>query len=153
MLKRALQLSGLAVVALVVTAALTGMTPPPREVVKELLGSRPAEMNRIAALTNGVPVYIGTLVSGAGATINNATTAAPFVLATLCPSRVLQVDCDLASQVGIQATCSATITNAAYAPTQAAHQNPRQSYILRDTDTNICASGGGALNCAVFCMN
>lgn len=97
-------------------------------------------------LLNGVPVRLGVITT-AGASTTNATTATPF---TITGGTVLMVTCDAAAVVTVGSSASTTYTNAAFG-TVMATGTPRW-FILRDTDTTIAVAASGAVNCAVHVM-
>ena len=72
---------------------------------------RPAQQLNLFLLLNGTPVALGVIVSAAGASTTNASTAAPF---TITSGSVLRVVCDIACVLNVGATASTTITSSNY---------------------------------------
>ncbi|HEY1087544.1 MAG TPA: hypothetical protein VGE37_07615 [Archangium sp.] len=97
-------------------------------------------------LLAGVPVKAGVITT-AGASTTNGTTAVPF---TLAGGSVIEVVADAACVLTVGGTASTTITNAAYGRPLAV--GVPQRFCLRDTDTTIAVAGAGATNVAVFVM-
>lgn len=98
-------------------------------------------------LLNGVPVKIGVLTT-AGASTTNATTAVPF---TVTGGTILKVTCDAAAIITIGSAASTSYTNAAFGDVMAIGVS--KYFVLRPSDTAIAVAGAGATNCAVFAMN
>lgn len=97
-------------------------------------------------LLNGVPERLGVITT-AGASTTNASTASPF---TVTGGSVLMVTCDIAAVFTVGATASTAYTNAAFGTVMAAGV-PR-FFILRPTDTTIAVAAAAAVNCAVHVM-
>jgi hypothetical protein len=99
-------------------------------------------------LLNGKPTKLGVLTS-TGASVTNASTAVPF---TLTGGSVIKVECDAAANVGLQATCHGTVTNANYC--ELLEVRPAQRvYVVPDSVTTISAiSVSGTANCMVWAM-
>jgi len=101
--------------------------------------------------TGGEPQSLGVLVSAAGASITNATTAAPFTIsATTLPLRTLVVQCDATAFVGFGATCGTTLA-ASSGCVRLGTTSPKGdgTFVIDDTTTAINAAGPAAFNCTV----
>jgi hypothetical protein len=96
---------------------------------------------------NGVPVRLGVITT-AGASTTNASTAAPF---TIAGGTVIEVIADAACVITIGATANNGYTNAAMGRPMAI--GVPQRFVLRDTDTTIAIMGAGATNAVVFSLN
>lgn len=108
--------------------------------------ARPGNDLSLALLLNGVPVRAGVITT-AGASTTNASTASPF---TIAGGSVIEVIADAACVVTIGATASNSYTNAAMGRPMAI--GVPQRFVLRDTDTTIAIMGAGATNAVVFVM-
>jgi hypothetical protein len=100
-------------------------------------------------LSKGSPDRLGALVSAAGATINNNTTAAPFVLELGAPLMlVASAQCFVRGGISnaVQADVSHTAANFGI-PLAA---NVPYILILKDTEAFLAAAGPAAFNLAVF---
>ena len=129
--------------------------PSPRSIRallnEELSGARPPSAFALQMLQTGEPTLVGVLQSGAGANVNNSTTATPFTLAVATNgTRLYLMDCDAAGNPGVGATCATVITGANYQPLVPVHT--LRYFLLQDATTNLCTAGAAAINCAVFQM-
>lgn len=105
--------------------------------------------SQLDLLIRGSPDRLGALVSAAGATINNNTTASPFVLELGAPLLlVASAQCFVrgGTSNAVQADVSHTAANfgiplAANTPTV---------FILKDTEAFLAAAGPAAFNLAIF---
>ena len=109
--------------------------------------ARPLTEALATILLSGTPVRAGVITT-AGASTTNASTAAPF---TLAAGSVIEVIADAACVVTIGASASTSYTNAAFGRPCAI--GVPQRFILRNSDTTIAVAGAGATNLAVFVMN
>lgn len=111
--------------------------------------ARPSNIYQMYLWTFGEPVAAGVLVSGTGASVTNATTAAPFgVNAAAIPLRFATVQCDATAFVGFSATCGITLATSNGCVRLTATDPPRL-FILQDLTTAMNAAGPAAFNCVV----
>lgn len=109
--------------------------------------ARPASEFQLFTLLNGTPVALGVLTT-AGTTISNSTTAVPF---TVTGGTVLRVVCDAAAFVRIGTTASSDYTSAVFG--EPMPLGVAKWFVLRDADTSIAVdTTGGAANCNVAVM-
>lgn len=87
---------------------------------------------------NGTPVRAGVLTS-TGASVS----------ATVAAGVPLLVVCDAKAHVGVQATCAAGYTSAAFCVPQAADES---RYLIPNGTTLSAISSAGTANCAYFTM-
>lgn len=109
--------------------------------------ARPLTEATLLIQLNGAPVRLGVITT-AGASTTNATTASPF---TVVGGSALMVTCDAAAVFTIGSSASTTYTNAAFGTVMATGV-PRY-FVLRNTDTAIAVASAAAVNCAVHVMN
>jgi hypothetical protein len=111
-------------------------------------GNRPNGELLLFSRLNGVPVALGVLTT-AGTTISNTTTAAPF---TLVGGSVIRVVCDAAAFVRVGTTASSDYTSAVFGEPMAV--GAVRFFVLQMSDTAIAVdTTGGAANCNVAVMN
>lgn len=108
---------------------------------------RPLTDLELVTKLNGVPVRLGVITT-AGASTTNASTASPFVIPG---GTVLEVIADAACVITIGATASNGYTNVAMGRPMAI--GVPQRFVLRDTDTTIAIMGAGATNAVVFALS
>lgn len=108
--------------------------------------ARPTSEGALLLQLNGVPVRLGVITT-AGASTTNATTASPF---TVTGGTVIRVTCDAAAVFTIGSSASTSYTNAAFGDVMATG-TPRY-FVLRETDTTIAVAAAAAVNCAVHVM-
>lgn len=100
-------------------------------------------------LANGSPDRLGALVSAAGATINNNTTAAPFTLEPGAPLLlVASAQCFVRGGTSAAVQANVSHTDANFGVPLAA--NTPRIFILKDTEAFLAAAGPAAFNLAVF---
>ena len=92
---------------------------------------------------NGSATKVG-VITAAGSNTTNTTTATPF---TITPGKAYTTVCDAAVNMGNQATCHATITNANYCLPLAS--GVRDWFIAAGSTQAIIGTG----SCAFFEMN
>ena len=110
--------------------------------------NRPAGELVLFSVLNGVPVALGVLTT-AGTTISNSTTAVPF---TITGGTVIRVVCDAAAFVRVGTTASSDYTSAVFGEPMAT--GAAKWFVLRMSDTAIAVdTTGGAANCNVAVMN
>lgn len=133
-----------------VAAAVLGLA-----LVSGVAQARPVDFYRLYLLSFGEPVAVGVLASAAGASINNATTAAPFSMpaASTMSGQVITVQCDAVAHVGFGATtCGTTLATSPGCFRVSAAGDPLV-VIVQDTTTGatnkVNAAGPAAFNCVV----
>ena len=124
-------------------AAVLGLT-----LTAGLALGRPVTQLATQTLLSGEPAAQGVLASATGASITNATTAAPFLLLTGIGARVVAVQCDAVAFVGFGATCGITLATSPGCVRIGAG-DVAQFFILQDTTAAMNAAGPAAFNCVV----
>lgn len=107
---------------------------------------RPSNQVAINTLLNGVPVRLGVITT-AGASTTNASTAAPFAIVG---GSVLEVTADAACVVNVGASASNVYTSPVFGRPLAAGVPTR--FMLRDTDTVVAVMGAVAVNVVILVM-
>lgn len=111
------------------------------------MGVRQSNPIAIATLINGEPTTVGVLTS-AGASVTNASTAVPFVL-TGVTLRVITIQCDATTFVGFGANTCGVTTATSNGCFIIRATDPPKVVILQDSTTSMNAAGGAAFNCIV----
>ena len=110
--------------------------------------ARPVDIFKVLLLVNGEPATVGVLTS-AGASVTNSTTAVSFSLPTASIiGQVLTVQCDATAYVGFSSTCGTTAatSNGCF---RVGASDPPKVVVVRDAQTAINAAGPAAFNCIV----
>lgn len=110
---------------------------------------RPSQSNALLLLQSGSHQYLGTLVSGAGATINNSTTATPFAIPTGAVLLVqASAQCFFRAGTTLGQTASGTFTANDIGVSLGV--NEKRLIMLKDAEAFIAAAGPAAFNLAVW---
>lgn len=148
-MKRALFVAGLLGVALVTTgmAVRSGVRAAVADAV--LAANRPGGELALFLRLNGTPVRKGVIVSAAGASTTNSSTATPF---TITSGDVFEIVCDASAFCVEGATASATYTNAAFGVPISAGSSRSFVFAAGSSTTTLACAGAAAFNCAAFRM-
>lgn len=110
--------------------------------------ARPTLPFNLSLWINGEPKTVGVITS-AGASTTNATTAAPFTITTATvPTRVVTLQADATAFCGFSATCGTTLATANGCFRLGAADPPRV-VILQDATTAMNCAGPAAFNVVV----
>jgi len=111
--------------------------------------ARPTLPFNLSLWLNGEPKTVGVIVSAAGASTTNASTAAPFGITTATvPTRVITLQADATAFCGFSATCGTTLPTANGCFRLGAADPPRV-VILQDATTAMNCAGPAAFNVVV----
>lgn len=149
-MKRTLLLVGVALVSLISAPMVARAASPQTSAVAMLLGAtRPGGELALFLRLNGTPVRKGVIVSAAGASTTNSSTATPF---TITSGDVYEVVCDAAAFCIEGATASATYTAAAFGVPIPAAGSRFYVFAAGTSTTTLACAGAAAFNCAAFRM-
>ena len=110
--------------------------------------ARPNSTFTLALWPVGEPSTVGVITS-AGASTTNASTAVPFVISTAnVPQRVITLQADATAFCGFSATCGTTFATANGCFRLSA-TDPPKVVVLGDATTSMNCAGGAAFNVVV----
>ena len=120
-------------------------------VVSQVAHARPGSDLQATLGIYGEPANLGVIVSGAGASTTNASTAAPFTI-NAGAQKVLAIRyvCNAAGFITPGGTCSTAIGNAAYG--QPVTNLVAGTMFIKDTTTTLSICGSAAITCQIWAI-